>query len=205
MLARAQGRSACARGRSHRAPASISLAVIDVGRGHDDRQRDATPVHQQVPLAPIFFPDPSGWARRFVAPSVPSRVLRRCSAIARRFLPSGRTRPALPAIALQEQSRLLPFQKALVHGAGAPETLSWAKPSTGSLCATRTRWPRTPGAGASVPARARLAHVRLARVTDTRSGTSGSTRAQKSSDTTHESILGLAIHLPRPAHRLDDR
>jgi len=48
-----------------------SLAVIDVGRGHDDRQRDATPVHQQVPLAPIFFPDPSGWARRFVAPSVP--------------------------------------------------------------------------------------------------------------------------------------
>ena len=48
-----------------------SLAVIHVGRGHDDRQRDATPVHQQVSLASIFFPDPSGWARRFVAPSVP--------------------------------------------------------------------------------------------------------------------------------------
>jgi len=41
-----------------------ALAVIDVGCGHDDRQRDATPVHQQVALAALFFPDPSGWARR---------------------------------------------------------------------------------------------------------------------------------------------
>ena len=32
---------------------------------------------------------------------------------------------------------------------------------------------------------------------DTRAGTSGSTRAQKSSDTTHESMRLAAIHLPR--------
>jgi len=47
------------------------LAIIDVGPGHDDRQRDATPVHQQVTLASLFFPDPSGWAQRLLAPSVP--------------------------------------------------------------------------------------------------------------------------------------
>ena len=47
------------------------LAVMHVRRGHDDRQRDATPVHQQVTLAPIFFPGPSGSAPRILAPSVP--------------------------------------------------------------------------------------------------------------------------------------
>lgn len=41
-----------------------SLAVMHVGPGHDDRQRDATPVDQQVALAPLFFPDPSGSVRR---------------------------------------------------------------------------------------------------------------------------------------------
>ena len=46
-----------------------ALGVIDVGPGHDDRQGDATPVHQQVPLAPIFFPDPSGCAPQPLAPT----------------------------------------------------------------------------------------------------------------------------------------
>ena len=36
---------------------------------HDERQRDATPVHQQMPLAPLFFADPSGWGRRTLAPA----------------------------------------------------------------------------------------------------------------------------------------
>src|SRR2546428_8632984 len=35
-----------------------SLAVIHVGRGHDERQRDATAVHQQVAFASFFSPDP---------------------------------------------------------------------------------------------------------------------------------------------------
>ena len=46
------------------------LAIIDVGRGHDDRQRDPTPVREQVTLAPIFFPYPSGWVPRILLPSV---------------------------------------------------------------------------------------------------------------------------------------
>lgn len=31
--------------------------VVFICSGHDDRQRDATPVHQQVPLASLFSPD----------------------------------------------------------------------------------------------------------------------------------------------------
>ena len=45
------------------------LAVIDVRPGHDDRQRDATPVYQQMALAPIFFHDPSGRGRQLLAPA----------------------------------------------------------------------------------------------------------------------------------------
>lgn len=34
--------------------------VVPVRPGHDERQRDATPVDQQMALAPVFFPDRSG-------------------------------------------------------------------------------------------------------------------------------------------------
>jgi hypothetical protein len=42
--------------------------VMMIGRGHDDRHRDATSVDQQHPLAPLFSPDPSGLARRILGP-----------------------------------------------------------------------------------------------------------------------------------------
>lgn len=35
---------------------------------HDDRQRDATPVHQQMALASIFSPDPLDWGRLPLVP-----------------------------------------------------------------------------------------------------------------------------------------
>ena len=44
--------------------------IMAIRPGHDERQRDATTVHQQVTLAPIFFPDPSGWAQRILVPTV---------------------------------------------------------------------------------------------------------------------------------------
>ena len=34
--------------------------IMSMGPGNDQRQRDATSVHQDVPLASLFFPDPSG-------------------------------------------------------------------------------------------------------------------------------------------------
>ena len=42
--------------------------VMSIRPGHDERQRDATTVHQQVSLASLFFPDPSGSVRRPLAP-----------------------------------------------------------------------------------------------------------------------------------------
>ena len=45
--------------------------VMPVRSGHDERQGDATAVDQQVTLAPIFFPDQSGWARPALVPMEP--------------------------------------------------------------------------------------------------------------------------------------
>ena len=45
--------------------------IMLIRPGYDERQRDATAVHQQMPLAPLFFPDPSGWARQTLAPAAP--------------------------------------------------------------------------------------------------------------------------------------
>ena len=45
--------------------------VMPVRPGHDERQGDATAVDQQVTLAPIFFPDQSGWARPALVPVGP--------------------------------------------------------------------------------------------------------------------------------------
>jgi len=45
--------------------------IIPVGPGDADRQRDPTPVDQDVPLASIFSPGPSGWVRRTLGRAAP--------------------------------------------------------------------------------------------------------------------------------------
>jgi len=45
--------------------------VMPVRACHDERQGDATAVDQQVTLAPIFFPDQSGWVRPALVPVEP--------------------------------------------------------------------------------------------------------------------------------------
>jgi hypothetical protein len=45
--------------------------VVLIGPGHDDRQRDTTPVHQQMSLAPLFSPDRSDFGRPLLVPRVP--------------------------------------------------------------------------------------------------------------------------------------
>ena len=42
--------------------------VMAIGSCHDERQRDATTVDQQMALAPIFFPDPLDWLQRLCVP-----------------------------------------------------------------------------------------------------------------------------------------
>lgn len=46
-----------------------STDIVDVGGGDHQRQRDSTPVHQQMALAAVFFPDPLGWAPRLPVPT----------------------------------------------------------------------------------------------------------------------------------------
>src|SRR3989304_2304261 len=45
--------------------------VVTISPDYDDRQRDATRVDQEHSLAPIFFPDPSGWVRQIPEQAVP--------------------------------------------------------------------------------------------------------------------------------------
>ena len=45
--------------------------IMSVRSGHDERQGDATAVDQQMTLAPIFFPDQSGWGRPALVPVGP--------------------------------------------------------------------------------------------------------------------------------------
>ena len=45
--------------------------IMPIGSCHDERQRDATPVHQQVKLASFFPPDRSDWVRLAAAPTAP--------------------------------------------------------------------------------------------------------------------------------------
>jgi len=45
--------------------------IMRVGSGHDDRQGDATRVHQQVAFAAFFSPDPSGCCRPILGPAAP--------------------------------------------------------------------------------------------------------------------------------------
>ena len=45
--------------------------VVSISSDYDDRQRDATLVDQEHSLAPIFFPDPSGWVRQILEQAAP--------------------------------------------------------------------------------------------------------------------------------------
>jgi hypothetical protein len=129
-----------------------ALAVMDVGPGHDERQRDATAVHQQVALAPLFFPDPSGLDRRTPEPRAPSSSSRRHSASAKRCLPSGHTRPSQLSTDLRRNPPL-PIRGIVCGRRLRCQSAPWEEPSTGSRCAVRRRWPRKPVLLASVAGR----------------------------------------------------
>src|SRR5690625_3968947 len=71
--------------------------IMTIGPGYDERQRDATAVHQQMSLASFFFPDPSDWGRSLLAPTALSSWSHRCSASATQSLPFHRIPRALRA------------------------------------------------------------------------------------------------------------
>lgn len=118
------------------------LAVMDVGSAHDERQRDATAVHQQVAFASLFSPGPSGSARQLLAPMAPSSSRHRRFAIATRCLACRRTPPSRLSILLQ-RSPPSPIRESVCGWRWHFQNAQRAAPSTGSLCAEQTRWPQT--------------------------------------------------------------
>lgn len=124
-----------------------SLAVMNVGPAHDERQRDATTVHQQMTLAAFFSPDPSGWGQQLPGPAAPSSSRHPRFASARRCPPSGRTRPGPLSIDPQRTPQL-PTQGIACGRCLRCQSAPWAGPSIGSPCAAQRRWPRTPSAPA---------------------------------------------------------
>src|SRR5450830_1041272 len=77
--------------------------IMSVCSGHDERQRDATTVHQQIAFAPIFFPYRWDWVQRFPVPVAPSSSPRQYFAIARQCLQIRRTRQAPVSTGLQRR------------------------------------------------------------------------------------------------------
>jgi hypothetical protein len=73
--------------------------VMSIRARDDEPQGDATPVHQQMPLAPIFSPDRLGSRPPIPVPTALSSWRHRCFAIATQSLRDRRIRPALPSIA----------------------------------------------------------------------------------------------------------
>ncbi len=99
--------------------------VVPIGRGDADRQRDPTRVDQEVPLASIFFPGPSGCDRRTLWRAGPSAGCRQRFAISRRCPPSRRTPRGRLARA---PGRTLPSARSGNRGWEFP-SLPWAKVS----------------------------------------------------------------------------
>ena len=196
VLARARSHRRALEDHTHRASGSSSRDVISIGRGHDDRQRDATRVDQQHPLAPIFSPGQWGWARPTPGPAVPSITPRRCSAIARRCPPSRHTQPAPLATALRKTHRPSPIPetacgwRSRCRNAHAGSAFHWQP-----VRSTYTIASNTSRAVLRFAPAARLAReASCAPVAPRAAGTSGSTRSQNASETSHESK-------PRLRHR----
>src|SRR5699024_3265800 len=117
--------------------------VMLISASYGERQRDATPVHQQMSLAAFFFPDPLDWARLPLVPTAPSSWRHRCSASATQSLPSHHIQPGLRAITLRTHQP--PATRESVCGSRWHcRSARREAPSTDSLFAGHTQWPQKP-------------------------------------------------------------
>ena len=94
----------------------------------DEGQWDATPVHQQAALAPIFFPDPSGSVRRPLALTGLWSASHRYSARSRQCCASHHT----PSARLATGAQTIPPPATLKNTDGSrldSQTVLWATPS----------------------------------------------------------------------------
>jgi hypothetical protein len=172
------------------------LTVVEVGSSHGERQRDATTVCQQMPLA-AFFPRSSvGFANAFLcqrrfhhrtidtlpAPGNPGQLI-----------PFGQPRPPQRFI----KACRLTFQKPLMDGSGiAKPFLGQGFLSIGSLRAKHTRCLQIPAAWVSGDAWRLALGLRLYSLAgNTLADINGSTRRQNPSDTSHDANRFAKIDL----------
>ena len=120
--------------------------VMPVGSGHDERQRDATTVHQQMTFAAIFFPDPLGWDQRLTEPAALSSSRHQYFASAKRSLRDRHTLPSLPAKELQK-APLFPIAEIEHELRSRCHTARQATPSTGTRFSKHTRCLQKPNEG----------------------------------------------------------
>ena len=115
--------------------------VMPIGSGHDERQRDATTVHQQMALAPIFSPGPLDWVQQLIEPWALSSSPHQCFASARRCLQSHRIRQARSCI-MPQKARPSPTPKIGHESRWHCRNAQQGVPSTGSLFATHKQSPQ---------------------------------------------------------------
>ncbi len=126
--------------------------IVTVRPGDDERQRDPTLVYQQMPLAPLFFPDPSDCFQQLLFPGAPSSWLHRCSAIPRLPLSCHRIPPTHVARAARKTRQPATHRNTGGSHSRCQTPLS-AMPSIEYRFAVRIRWLRTPSSPESVASR----------------------------------------------------
>jgi len=98
-------------------------AIIDIGCGHDERQRDATSVHQQVPLAAFFPPIRRVGSEGFFGKrSFHHRPINALPSPSDAFHLLMLGQPCAPQ--RFKETSLFPLEKALMNRTGAAKTLA---------------------------------------------------------------------------------
>lgn len=125
------------------------------GAADDQRQGDAATIHQQAPLASIFFPDPSGSVQPPLAPTALCSTSRQYSAISRRYMTSRHTPRGRPARGVQRSQRPASARN-VDEGRWDSRRDRWATPSIGCRFARQRRSRQRPveAVTVSVPLRA---------------------------------------------------
>ena len=123
-----------------------------LGAAHDERPRDATPVHQQAALAPIVFPDPWGSVPQLLARVARWSALHRDAASPRRC-PASRHPPSVRLATAVRRSLPAATPKNTGESRSDCRSVLWATLSIGSRCGGRRRSRQTPVGAARVSAR----------------------------------------------------
>jgi len=108
--------------------------IMSIGPADDKGQRDASTVYQQAALAAFFSPDRWGYCPPLPVPAEPCLVSHQCFATPRQCPPFHHTRPN--RLAIRPERTPAHASAESVCGWRWRCRTTWARPSTGSRCAT---------------------------------------------------------------------